>query len=58
MWYFLPESIQKAQRKIDTNYEQAAISVPLVQKMEDERKDYYTKQRHYETLFYFIIYSP
>lgn len=46
----------EAQRKIDTNYEQAAISVPLVQKMEDERKDYYTKQRHYETLFYFIIY--
>ena len=46
----------EAQRKIDTSYDKAAISVPLVQKMEDEREEYYTKQQHYDTLFYFVIY--
>lgn len=46
----------EAQRRIDTKYDGANISTALVQKMEDERAAYYQEHKHYETLYYFIVY--
>lgn len=46
----------EAQRHIDTSYEKAEISVPIIQKMEDERAAYYASHRHFETSYYFIVY--
>lgn len=44
-----------AQRHISSDYDYSNIDVPIVQMMEDERRDYYLSQKHYETSFYFVI---
>ena len=46
----------EAQRHFSDAYEAAEIGVPLVQVMENERKDYYKSQQHFESTYYFIVY--
>ena len=46
----------EAQRGISKEYQESRLDVPLVQKMEDERKAYYAGQKHFETRYYFIVY--
>ena len=46
----------EAQRHVASGYDSAAVSVPIVQMMEDERAEYYAGQEHFETDYYFTVY--
>lgn len=46
----------EAQRHFSDAYEASEIDVPLVQVMENERRDYYKSQQHFESTYYFIVY--
>ena len=45
----------ETQRHIDTSYEQASIDVPIVQKMEKDRCNYYQGKQHLVSSYYFVI---
>ncbi len=47
----------EAQRHLSTDYNAAEMPSPLLQQMEDERRDYYGSQAHYETEYYFTFYQ-
>ena len=44
-----------AQRHYADDYNGSKVSVPLVQMMDDERKEYYESSSHYETSFYLTV---
>lgn len=47
----------EAQRHLSTNYTQSLMPSPLLQTMENERKEYYNGQSHFETNYYFVLYQ-
>ncbi len=45
-----------AQRKYSKDYEKSEMPNPLLQKMEDERQEYYSSQKHFDNNFYMTFY--
>ena len=46
----------EAQRHVDKDYEHANIDVPIVQKMEHDRAEYYASHQHFASTYYFVLY--
>lgn len=46
-----------AQRHYAQDYESSDMPVPLAQEFDDERRDYYKSQLHFDSDYYFILYQ-
>lgn len=46
----------EAQRRRSTEYDASEVDIPIIQKMENDRRAYYAEQTHFETRYYFTVY--
>ena len=46
----------EAQRRLSTEYDASEVDIPIIQKMENDRRAYYAEQTHFETRYYFTVY--
>ena len=47
----------ESQRSRSRDYDQSEIDIPIIQKMENDRKEYYAGQKHFETRYYFTVFA-